>query len=127
MNKIILTGHSSKDVELETSNNGTQFARINLAVARRFDKDKTDWFNCTVFGALAEKVASVYVKKGTKLTIVGRIEFNEQEKDGNKVKHHSVIIEEIELHNSKSDSNNNGNNATPKTELTPVDDDNLPF
>lgn len=42
MNKIILTGYSSKDVELETSNNGTQFARINLAVARRFDKDKTD-------------------------------------------------------------------------------------
>lgn len=80
-----------------------------------------------MFGALAEKVASVYVKKGTKVTVVGRIEFNEQEKDGVKLKHHSVIVEELELHNSKSDSNNNGNNATPKAELTPIDDDSLPF
>lgn len=127
MNKIILTGFSARDVELETSSNGTHFARINLAVARRFDKDKTDWFNCSVFGALAEKVASVYVKKGTKLTIVGRIEFNEQEKDGVKLKHHSVIVEELELHNgSKTDSTSSTitNNAP---ELKPIDDDNLPF
>lgn len=123
MNKIILIGNSSKDVELETKGD-TKFARINLAVARKYDREKTDWFNCTVFGALAEKVASVYVKKGTRVAITGRLEFSEQEKeDGTKIKHHSVIVEDIELLSPKS-------TEEQKQELTPVDDeisDNLPF
>lgn len=123
MNKIILTGNSSKDVELETKGE-TKFARINLAVRRKFDNEITDWFNCTCFGALAEKVASVYVKKGTKVGIVGRLEFSETEKDGNKIKHHSVIVEELELLGSK----NNDNNEEKTNSLAPVvDDDSIPF
>lgn len=121
MNKIILIGNSSKDVELETKGE-TKFARINLAVSRKFDRDTTDWFNCTCFGALAEKVASVYVKKGTKVCITGRLEFNETEKDGVKTKHHSVIVEDLELVGGKNNSEEN------KTELTPIEDDgSLPF
>lgn len=124
MNKIYLIGNSARDVELETTANESKvFARISLAVTRRFDKEKTDWFNCTVFGALAEKVASVYVKKGTKVAITGRIEFNDYEKeDGTKVKNHTVIVEELELLGGKSESE--------EPELTPVKDDksdNLPF
>lgn len=117
MNKIILIGNSSKDVELETKGE-IKFARINLAVSRKFDRDTTDWFNCTCFGALAEKVASVYVKKGTKVCITGRLEFNEIEK----TKHHSVIVEDLELVGGKNNSEEN------KTELTPIEDDgSLPF
>lgn len=127
MNKIILTGHSSRDVELETSASGKTFARINLAVARKYDKDTTDWFNCVVFGALAEKVASVYVKKGSKVAITGRLEFNEQEKDnGEKVKHHSVVVEDIELLGSKN-NNETTTNTTNQAELKPIDADDLPF
>lgn len=129
MNKIHLIGNSARDVELETSNNGKTFARINLAVARKYDKDTTDWFNCVVFGALAEKVASVYVKKGSKVAITGRLEFNEQEKDnGEKVKHHSVVVEEIELLGGKSENNNvSTTQSNNKAELKPIDDDSLPF
>ena len=122
MNKIILIGNSSKDVELETKGE-TKFARINLAVSRKFDRDITDWFNCTCFGALAEKVASVYIKKGTKVCITGRLEFNEIEKDSVKTKHHSVIVEDLELVGGK----NNAEENKTETELTPVDDESLPF
>ena len=122
MNKIFLIGNSVKDVELETKGD-TKFARINLAVNRKYDKDITDWFNCVCFSNLAEKVASVYIKKGTKVAIVGRVEFSEQHKDdGTKVKYHSVVVEDIELLGGKNDNNTQ--------ELTPVDDetaDNLPF
>lgn len=129
MNKIIISGNSARDVELETSKDGKQFARISLAVSRKFDKDKTDWFNCVVFGALAEKVASVYIKKGTKVLITGRLEFNEQDKDGEKVKHHSVVVEDIELLGGKSENNGNGNGISKdnSAELKPVDIDDLPF
>ncbi len=125
MNKIIISGNSARDVELETSENGTKFARINLAVSRKFDKDTTDWFNCVVFGALAEKVASVYVKKGSKVLITGRLEFSEQEKDGVKVRYPSVIVEDLELLGGKNNNENTNNNANP--ELKPIDDDSLPF
>ena len=115
MNKITLIGNSGKDVVLETTGDKS-FARINLAVSRRFDKEQIDWFNCVVFGALAEKVASVYIKKGTKVSITGRIEFSDYEKeDGTKSKSHSVIVEEIELLGGKSES------AEP--ELIPIKDD----
>lgn len=119
MNKIILIGNSSKDVELET-NGEKKFARINLAVKRKFGKDVTDWFNCVCFGNLAEKVASVYIKKGTKVCIIGRIEFEETEKNGTKTKHHSVIVEDLELLSNKNAEDN-------KAELKLVEDDDLPF
>ena len=60
MNKIYLIGRSARDVELE-SKGEVKFAKINLAVTRRFDKEKTDWFNCTAFGVFAEKVVIVYI------------------------------------------------------------------
>ena len=120
MQKIILIGNSARDVELEIKGE-TKFARISLAVTRRFDKETTDWFNCTVFGALAEKVASVYVKKGTKVAITGRIEFNDYEKeDGTKIKNHTVIVEDLELLGGKTENEN-------REELTEIKDDNLPF
>ena len=124
MNKIILIGNSSKDVELETKGE-TKFAKINLAVSRKFDRDITDWFNCTCFGALAEKVASVYIKKGTKVCITGRLEFNETEKDGVKTKHHSVIVEDLELVSSK---NKTETEPVERPELKPLDSsEDLPF
>ena len=92
MNKIHLIGNSCRDCELTESNN-VKYSRINLAVGRKFDRDKTDFFNCTAFGKLAEIVAK-YVKKGTKIAVSGRIEFS-ADKDGNR--HHTVIVEEMEL------------------------------
>ena len=122
MNKIYLIGRSARDVELE-SKGEVKFAKINLAVNRKFDKEKTDWFNCTAFGGLAEKVASVYIKKGTKVAITGRIEFSEVEKDDLIIRHHSVIVEDIELLDSKTN-----NEEIVENKLQPIDaDDDLPF
>ena len=92
MNKIYLIGNSCRDCELATAGD-KQYSRINLAVGRKFDRDKTDFFNCTAFGKTAEIVAK-YVKKGTKIAISGRIEFNEGT-DGKS--YHSVIVDELEL------------------------------
>lgn len=112
MNKITLIGNSCKDCELTTAGN-TQYSRISIAVGRKFDRDKTDFFNCTAFGKTAEIVAK-YVKKGTKIAITGRIEFNE-DKDG--TRHHSVIVDELEM----------VSRAEAATEAKAEADENLPF
>lgn len=92
MNKIYLIGNSCRDCELANAGD-KQYSRINLAVSRKFDRDKTDFFNCTAFSKTAEIVAK-YVKKGTKVAVTGRIEFNEGT-DGKQ--YHSVIVDELEL------------------------------
>ena len=121
MNKIMIIGNSARDAELEMKGDKA-FARISLAVTRKYDREATDWFNCVAFGGLAENVIAKYVKKGTKVAIVGRLEFSEYEKDGIKQKHHSVIVEDVELLGGKSD-----NEITGQEKIVPVDDDSLPF
>lgn len=112
MNKITLIGNSCRDCEL-TNSGDKQYSRINLAVGRKFDRDKTDFFNCTAFGKLAEIVAK-YVKKGTKIAVTGRIEFNEGT-DGKL--YHSVIVDELELLSR----------ASTETEAATEADEDLPF
>ena len=112
MNKIYLIGNSCRDCEL-TNAGDKQYSRINIAVGRKFDRDKTDFFNCTAFGKLAEIVAK-YVKKGTKIAVTGRIEFNE-DKDGKL--YHSVIVDELELLSR----------AEAATEAATEADEDLPF
>ena len=120
MNRIVLIGNSQKDVELETSKNGIKFAKFGLAVKRR-SGDKVDWFECVCYNKLAENVASVYVKKGTKVVVSGSMESNEFTKaDGSKSKSWFVNVADLEVLSSKKDE-------SEKTEWEPVDDGDLPF
>ena len=116
MQKLILIGNSCRDCELANAGD-KQYSRINLAVGRKFDKEKTDFFNCTAFGKLAEVVAK-YVKKGTKIAVTGRIEFNE-DKDGKR--HHSVIVDDLELLSKAEQAEHT------KLEEVQTSDENLPF
>lgn len=104
MNKIILMGRLTKDVETRTGN-GTTVARYGLAVDRRFKRDgqpEADFFNCTVFGKGAE-FADKYLKKGTKVVITGRMESdNYTNKDGQKVYGWQVMVDEQEFAESKN-------------------------
>ena len=116
MNKIYLIGNSCRDCELANAGD-KQYSRINLAVGRKFDRDKTDFFNCTAFGKTAEIVAK-YVKKGTKIALSGRIEFNEGT-DGKQ--YHSVIVDDLELLSRAA------TNTEAATDTAAETDENLPF
>lgn len=116
MNKIYLIGNSCRDCELITAGD-KQYTRINLAVSRSYSKEKADFFDCTAFGKLAEVVAK-YVKKGTKIAVTGRIEFNE-DKDGKR--HHSVIVDDLELLSKAEQADHT------KLEEVQTSDENLPF
>lgn len=104
MNKLILMGRLTRDPEVR-SNNENKIARYSLAVDRRFKREgqpEADFFNCTVFGKGAE-FAEKWLKKGTKIVAVGRIESdNYTDKEGNKVYSWQVIVEEQEFAESKA-------------------------
>ena len=105
MNKIILMGRLVKDPEVSATQSGTTVGRFSIAVDRRFKKEgdpDADFFNVTTFSKLAEFVER-YLKKGTKISLVGRLQNdNYTDKNGNKVYSVKVIAEEIEFAESKN-------------------------
>jgi|UPI0004898AFF single-strand DNA-binding protein len=124
MNKVILMGRLTRDPEVRYSpgQNGDQFAisRFSIAVDRRFVRKAqdgndvtTDFFNCTAFGKQGEFVDK-YLKQGTKVVVVGRIENdNYTNKNGEKVFSVRVVAEEIEFAESKKNAEQSGNFGAP--------------
>lgn len=110
MNKVVLMGRLTKDPEVRYSQgeNSTAVARYSLAVDRRFKKEgeaTADFINCVAFGKAAEFVEK-YLRKGTKITIAGRIQTGSYtDKDGKKVYTTDVVVEEQEFAESKATDN----------------------
>lgn len=102
MNKIILLGRLTKDVELRyTQTSNTPVASFTLAVNRKFIKEgeekQADFLNIIAWNKLAE-TASKYLKKGTQILITGRLQTRNWD-DEQGVKHYvtEVIAEEFDF------------------------------
>lgn len=116
MNKVILTGRLTRDPEIRVTQDGkTTIGRFGLAVDRRGKEQKADFFNLTTFNKTAE-FSGEYLKKGTKVNVVGRLENDEYtNRDGQKVTSTIVIVEEIEFCESKKqEQESNGFMDIPK-------------
>ena len=77
MNKIILLGRLTKDVDIRyTQTNNTAVANFTIAVNRRFAKEgeqQADFINIVVWSKLGE-FCSKYFKKGQQIAVVGRLQ-----------------------------------------------------
>lgn len=139
MNKVILIGRLTKDVELRyTQTNNTAVASFSLAVNRKFVKPgeerQADFFNIIAWNKLAENI-SKYLFKGNQVAISGRLETRSWD-DPNGQKHYvtEVIAEEIDFIGSKNKQNNEAilNSSTPINKNDDTSDficngDDLPF
>ena len=109
MNKVVLMGRTTRDVEVRYSGE-TAVARMTLAVDRRIKKEpegqQADFVSCVAFGKTAEFL-SKYGIKGTKFAISGRIQTGSYtNRDGVKVYTTDVVIEEVEFAESKGAAEN---------------------
>lgn len=141
MNKVILLGRLTKDVELRyTQASNTAVASFLLAVNRKFTKEgeeqQADFFNIVAWSKLAE-TASNYLRKGSPVLITGRLQ-NRNWEDEQGQKHYitEVVAEELEFIESKKnrevDANvlsGNGETQIPNTdnEEDAMSGDDLPF
>lgn len=110
MNKIILLGRLTKDVETRyTQTKNSLVATFTLAVNRRFAKEgeerQTDFINIVAWGKTGE-FSSKYFKKGLQVAVIGRLQ-NRSYEDNNGQKKYitEVIAEEVYF----ADSNNRQN------------------
>lgn len=111
MNKVILIGRLTKDVELRyTQTNNTAVASFSLAVNRKFVKNgeerQADFFNVIAWNKLAETI-SKYLFKGNQVAISGRLETRSWD-DENGQKHYvtEIIAEEVDFIESKNRKSN---------------------
>lgn len=122
LNVVILAGNLGRDSELRHTASGLQVLEFSVCVNQRkkIDGEWTDepnWFDCIMFGKRAETVAA-YLKKGTGVTIQGRLEQSKWEtSDGQKRSRVRVIVEGLEI------------NSRPQTSEKPgvYSDENIPF
>lgn len=103
MNKVIMIGRLTKDPELRYTNSGKAVANYTLAVDRDYKKEgqpDADFIRCVAYDKGGE-FAGKYLKKGTKIAIVGHIQTGSYEKNGQKVFTTDIIVEHHEFCESK--------------------------
>lgn len=93
MNKVILIGRITKDLELRQTTSGTSVLRFTVAVDR-YSKDKendADFISCIAFGKNAEFIGK-WFSKGQMIALEGSIKTGSYEKDGRKVYTTDIIV-----------------------------------
>ena len=131
LNRAILMGRLTKDIEIKTTTGGTTIGRTTLAIDRRFQRQgeerKADFINILCFGKTAE-FAQKYFGKGNMMCVVGPIQSRSWDgQDGKKNYATEVIADEVNFCGEKR-TDSNQNQGTDNSGFIPVDDDtDLPF
>lgn len=103
MNKVMLIGNLTRDPESSTTPNGVNICKFGIAINRSFGEEKAvDYFNIVAWRGQADN-CSKYLKKGSKVCVIGSLQNNDYiGNDG--IKRHNVIINasEVEFLSSKS-------------------------
>jgi len=122
-NKIVLVGNLTRDVEIRYSQSGSAIGNVGIATSRKWksqtgeQKDEVMFIDLTFFGRTAE-IANQYLRKGSKVLVDGRLVFQQwTAQDGSKRSKHAVTVENLQMLDSKADSqnpnHNNGNDNQP--------------
>ncbi len=101
INKVVLSGFAGADAEIKILSGNQKLARVNLAVNEYYKNTageeikKTQWFTLTFWNAKAD-IAEMQIKKGTRLTVEGRLQSGSYEaKDGTKRFTTEIVVNEI--------------------------------
>lgn len=135
LNKIIIMGRLTADVELRATPSGKNVASFTVAVDRDFkgqnNERETDFIHCVAWQNTADFVAR-YFKKGSMAVVSGRLQTrNYTTADGQKRTATEIIAENVYFGEGKKDTANN-EPVAPSANIdnfTPIDveESDLPF
>lgn len=125
VNHFTLQCRLTKDVEYGTTNSGVSYANFSVAWNEKYNENEQQLFiNCRAWRGTAD-LLNKYFKKGDELVIEGKLITETYEKDGQNKSSTRVVVDRV--HFTYGKKNNDGQDQEQKQELTPVDNDNLPF
>lgn len=114
MNKVILMGRLTRDVEMRQTPSGVSLARFTIAVDRGYTgKDgqrQTDFINCVAWRQTGEFIAR-YFGKGRMIAVSGSIQTRTWDgQDGKKQYATEVVVDEAFFTGSKAETGGGYNN-----------------
>jgi len=110
-NKVILVGNLTRDIEFKYSQGGMAIASTAIATSRKYTsngekKEEVCFVDITFFARSAE-IANQYLKKGSKILVEGRLNFDQWvDQQGQKRSKHSVVVETMQMLDSNPSNAN---------------------
>jgi len=103
MQKLMIIGNVCADPEQRTTPNGKTVTNFTVAVSRKGDKDKTDFFRCAAWGKTGE-VCGQYLGKGKKVCVIGEVSARAYtDKQGEAKASLEVLVAEVEFLSPRSE------------------------
>lgn len=148
INRVVLVGRLTRDVDLRYTQSGNAAGTFSLAVNRQFTNAngdrKADFINCVIWRKSAENLSN-FTHKGSLIGIDGRLQTrNYENKEGQRVYVTEVVVDNFSLLDSKASGEASGKQSANHTQNKPqqnnqsdpfanngqaidISDDDLPF
>ncbi|WP_057786404.1 single-stranded DNA-binding protein [Weissella minor] len=115
INRTVLVGRLTRDIDLKYTTSGTAVGSFNLAVNRQFTNTngerETDFISCVIWRKSAENLAN-FTSKGSLIAVEGRIQTrNYENQQGQKVYVTEVVVDNFSLLESRAESEQRKNAA----------------
>ena len=98
VNKVILIGRLSQDVEIRYMPNGGAVANINVVTSETWkdkstgeDREKAEFHRVAIFGKLAE-IAGEYLRKGSQVYIEGQLQTRKWQDQGGQDRYTTEVV-----------------------------------
>lgn len=104
INRVVLVGRLTRDVELKKTGNGTSIANFTVACDRMKKKGEegtADFIRCIAWRQPAEFLSN-YAKKGDMVAVDGRIQTGSYDQNGRTVYTTDIVAEQVKLLGGKS-------------------------
>ena len=122
MNKVVLIGRLTRDLELRKTAAGTSFVRFTIAVDRRVaqgQEKQADFIGCVAWNRTAELMTQ-YLHKGSLIALEGRIRTGSYDKEGQRVYTTEVVAVSVQFLEPKSAGTQRSEYSEPSYESEPV-------
>lgn len=99
LNQCTFTGRLAADPESKSFTNGNGVTNLRLAVGEQWKnkdgerQEKVEWVSVSIFSEGLRKVAESYLRKGSKVLIVGKMQTRQWEKDGEKRYSTEIVLQ----------------------------------
>ncbi len=99
INKIILIGNLGADPEIRSTSTGGEFVRLSVATSDSWrDKntgerrERTEWHRVVIFDEFLGNLAKQYLRKGSKVYLVGQIQTRKWQDDAGEDKYTTEVV-----------------------------------
>lgn len=115
MNKVILIGRITKDLELRKTKSDKSVCEFTLATNRVGSED-ADFISCMVWNQQAENLCK-FQGKGSLIAVFGELRTDSYEIEGQKRYKTYVLVSNVEFLSKKTESTQDINKISSKTEV----------